>query len=244
LLRVRRRTYAIALASVFAALYATLGVIPVSRFVLGSGFLTASKIVAPLAGMLFGPLTGGFAALLGDVIDFAYAGQFSSGVVRFDTLAADLAVVATAGLAFTLRRRAAVALAVALLVLYSLDPLSVNFVGPVPFAWLHIVSVIILAGVLTAEQRGWLGRLNPAFVAAVTLAALMAGHLAGTIVGQSFFVRVYGSYTIGTWRNLMATFVFPLYPVERIFYTVAGTLVAVPVLRAVSRSRRNSPRVS
>jgi len=241
LLRPKRKAALVATASVFAALYALLGLIPLSKFVLGTGFLTASKVIAPLAGMLFGPVLGGAISLLGNVIAFAFAGQFSSGVVRFDTLAADLAVIATAGFAYTGRRVLALAFPLAVVVLYSIDPLSVIFVGPVPFYWLHLVSFGILGFALILERRKKLGLLHPAFVGAVTLASLMAGQLTGTFVGQNMYVRVYHLYAESTWRS-MITFVFAAYPLERVFYAVAGTLVGLPTLRALSRMRK--PKVS
>lgn len=238
MLRPRRRTYAVATASVFAALYAILGTIPFSRYVLGQGFLTASKLVAPVGGMLFGPVVGSFSAALGDVVDFAYNGQLSAGVVRLDTLAADLTVVITAGLAYTGRRRAAVSLPILVLAAYSLDPLSVDFVGAVPFFWLPMVSIAVLAGALWLESRKMVNLVNPIFVGAVAFAALMCGQVTGTFVGQNLFVRVYGSYTADTWRTLLTNLVFPAYPVERILYSVGATLISYPVLRSIQRMRR------
>lgn len=82
MLRLKRRSSLVAAASVFAAFYAVLGAVPISRLVLGQGnFLTASSFVTPLAGMLFGPLVGGLSAIVGDVIDSG-AGYTSLGRYR------------------------------------------------------------------------------------------------------------------------------------------------------------------
>jgi hypothetical protein len=237
MLRPKRRSYVLATASVFAALYAALGFIPVSRLVLGSGFLTANKIIAPLAGMLFGPLVGSMSSLLGDLIDL-YA-----GTVSLATIVADIAVVVTAGLAFTGRRKLAVALPVLLIVWYSVDPLAVEFVGPFPFVWLHLAATFVMAVALFAQMKGRIGLLNPLFVGSITLGALMAGQLAGTIAGMNLLVR-FGTTSVGAWKFGLATFAFPLIPFERTLYTVMGTVVAVPVLRAVSRMRTNPAKVS
>jgi len=233
----------IASASLFAALYAVLGAIPVSRLVLGSGFLTASNIITPLSGMLFGPIVGGGAALIGDLID-VYAGQLSSGATALSVIAADLAVVATAGLAFSKWKRAALVIPLAALVIYTADPVSVLFVGPVPFTWLHILSFLALAVALVLEGRGTIDRLSPVFVSAVTFSALMCGHLVGTIVGQDLLVRVYGVYTVAAWDSQMTNFVFAAYPIERVFFSVAGSVVAIPVLKSISGARRTSPTTS
>lgn len=235
MLKPKRRSSMVASAAVFAALYAVLGAIPVSRLVLGSGFLTASKVIAPLGGMLFGPLVGGVAALLGDLVDI-YAGQLSGGATALAVISADLAVVAVAGLAYSGRRWLAMLIPLLALAAYSVDPISVLFVGPVPFAWLHVISFGLLAVALSTEGRRSIGRLNPFFVGAVTLASLMSGQLVGTIVGQNLLVRVYAVYTVASWKSFLVA-VFAAYPVERAFYAVAGSIVAIPVLRSLSRSR-------
>ena len=241
MLRVKRRTSLLAAASVFAALYAVLGAIPISRLVLGPGnFLTASNFVTPLAGMLFGPLVGGLSAIVGDVIDSG-TGSVSLAGTGLSVLAADVATVITAGLAFSGRRTAAAGVLVIVLVVYWLDPLSVLFVGPVPFTWLHMLSLAVLIPLLVLEGRGVISKLNPAFVTGVTFAALMCGQLTGTVVGQNLAVRVYGVLSVQDWRNLVPVF-FPLYPVERVFFTAVGSLISVPVLRALSQ-RRGAPSV-
>lgn len=234
MLRLKRRTSMVAAAAVFAALYAVLGTIPISRLLLGSGyFLTASNFVTPLAGMAFGPLVGGFAALVGDLLD-AYAGYIAFGATGVAVLAADLATVVTAGLAYTGRWKGAVALPAAVIVLYWADPISVLFVGSIPFTWLHMLSLAPLAGVLLLQRSGRVSDLNPAFVASVAFASLLCGQLTGTLVGQELSVRIYHTLTLEAWRNLVPFF-FPLYPVERTVFTVVGSIISVPVLRALWR---------
>ena len=233
-LRLKRRTALVAAASVFAALYAILGTIPVSRLLLGSGnFLTASNFVTPLAGMIFGPFVGGFAAVVGDILD-VYAGYIVLGSTGASVIAADLATVVTAGLAYTGRWKAALAVPVAVIVLYWADPISVLFVGGIPFTWLHMASLVPFAAVLLLAKGGKMSKLNPAFVASVTFAALLCGQLTGTLVGQELSVRVYQTLSLQTWQAIVPAF-FPLYPVERTVFTVVGTVISVPVLRAIWR---------
>jgi len=240
LLRLKRKSSMVAAASVFAALYAVLGAVPISRLVLGQGnFLTASNFVTPLAGMLFGPLVGGLSAIVGDLIDSG-AGYVSLAGTGLSVLAADVATVVTAGLAFSGKRTAAAGALLLVLAVYWLDPLSVLFVGPIPFTWLHMLSLAFLVPLLVLEGRGTISKLNPIFVVGVTFAALMCGQLTGTVVGQNLAVRVYGVLSVQDWRNLVPVF-FPLYPVERVFFTAVGSLVSVPVLRALSRRRSSAP---
>ena len=236
MLRPSRRSALVASAASFAAIYAVLGAFPVSRLLLGSGnFLTASNFVTSLAGMVFGPVTGGLAVLVGDLID-SYAGYLTLGPVGAAVISADLATAVTAGLAFAGRRKAAMVVPLAVLAMYLVDPLSVLFVGPVPFAWLHMLSFGALALLLVLEGRGKLSKLSPVFVTGVSLASLLCGQLTGTLVGQELTVRVFGTMSEEAWRGLVNLF-FPLYPVERVFFAVVGSLVAIPVLRALSRRR-------
>jgi hypothetical protein len=234
LLRLRRRTALVASASVFAALYAILGTVPVSRLILGSGnFLTASNFTTPLAGMIFGPYVGGVAALVGDLLD-VYAGIIAFNGTGLSVIAADLATVAVAGLAYTGKRWEAVAVPAAIIILYWVDPISVLFVGGIPFTWLHMLSLIPLAGALLLERSGRITRLNPAFVVSVTFAALLCGQLTGTLVGQELSVRVFQTLSLQAWRSLVPLF-FPLYPVERTLFTAVGSIISIPVLRALWR---------
>jgi hypothetical protein len=234
LLRLKRRTALVAAASLFAALYAALGTIPISKLILGSGnFLTASNFITPMAGMIFGPFVGGFATMVGDLLG-VYAGYISFGSTGLSVMAADLATVVTAGLAFTGKRKTALALPIAILVLYWADPISVLFVGPIPFTWLHMLSLIPLAFALFLEAGGKITKLNPFFVVSVTFAALLCGQLTGTLVGQELSVRVYQTLTLQAWRGIVPLF-FPLYPVERVLFTIVGSLVSLPVLRALWR---------
>jgi hypothetical protein len=234
LLRLKRRSALVAAGAVFAALYAVLGTIPISQLLLGSGnFLTASNFVTPLAGMLFGPSVGGFAAVVGDLLD-VYAGYISIGSTGFAIMAADLATVATAGFAYSGKWKAAMALPVTILILYWFDPISVLFVGSIPFTWLHMISLLPLGGVLLLKRAGRISGLNPIFVVSVSFGALLCGQLTGTLVGQELTVRIYQILSLQTWREIVPRF-FPLYPVERIAFTVVGSFVSVPVLRALWR---------
>ncbi|HXW36531.1 MAG TPA: hypothetical protein VEJ36_01315 [Nitrososphaerales archaeon] len=238
MLRVRRRTYAVASASVFAVIFAILGEFPITPLVGISSFLSLREILVPLAGMLFGPLVGGAATVLGVFIDLGPLHQ----PVALDYLdfVPDLVGAVVAGLAYSGRRREAVALPSALIAVYTLDPLSVNFVTvdgvPIPFAWMHILSVFVLAWALVWESRGKLGRLNPLFIGAVVFCSTMAAHIAGGIVYETVLVNINHAVT-PQGLKLDWDAVFYLYPAERVFYTLAGTILSVPVLRALSRSR-------
>jgi uncharacterized membrane protein len=235
LIRTKRRSRVVASAAVFAAVYAVLGLIPVSAYVGISSFLSFREILAPLAGLLFGPLTGGLSMVLGGFLDIALRGSTNFDFLDF---VPDAVAAVTAGLCFTGRRREALALPLLLTLVFLLDPLSATFVNvsgvAVPFVWMHLVSFAALGVVLLLERSGRLGRMSVAFIAVTVFASTMAAHMAGNILYENIYVRVNHVFTA---QALQANWVliFSLYPVERVFFTVAGVIVAVPVLRALSR---------
>lgn len=241
MLAVRGRTYAVAAAAVFAVVYAILGLFPVSAYIGVSSFLTFREVVSPLAGMLFGPAVGGASMVLGNFVDFALGKPV---VFDFLDFVPDLVSAIVAGLAFTGRRKAAVGLPLVLLLWYSLDPASADVVNlggvQIPFAWMHIVSIGVLLVALLLEKGGRLTRIAPAFVVAVTFASTMAGHLAGSIMYENVIFRLDGVIPEGGYQAFW-TLVAYAYPPERILFTVAGSAVAYPVLRAVSRMREPPP---
>lgn len=237
MLHVRTRSRVVASAAVFAVLYAVLGLFPVSAYIGVSSFLTFREVVSPLAGMVFGPLTGGLSMVLGNFVDFAFGKP-----VAFDFLdfVPDLASAVMAGLVFTGRKKAALALPLVLLLWYSVDPLSQDAVSvsgfSVPFYWLHLLSVAALGVALLMEAKGALARLNPIFIGATVFASTMTGHIAGSIMYENVIGRVDGltQTVVRSWY-----FIFYAYPAERLLFTVLGTLIAVPVLRALSRRNRS-----
>jgi hypothetical protein len=238
LLSLSRRSALVASAAVFAAVYALLGLVPISRLVGINSFITLREAISPLAGMLFGPVGGGLSMVLGVYLDFALGRPvtFLGADFLIDAMAA-----VTAGLAFTGRRALALLVPIALVAIFLVSPASVLFVSVggvlVPFVWMHLASIAILAGALLLESRGRIPRTGWVFVAAVMFASTMAGHITGGILTEYVYLSggvLFGASSVQAYWGT----VFYLYPLERIFITVVGTLVAVPVLRAVSRRKR------
>jgi hypothetical protein len=237
----RRRSRLVASAAIFAVVYALLGLFPVSAYIGVSSFLTFREVVSPLAGMIFGPLTGALSMILGNFVDFAFGKPV---VFDFLDFVPDLASAMLAGLVFTGRRKAALALPLVLILWYSLDPLSVDAVKiggtPVPFYWMHLLSVAALAVALFLESKGRLGRPNPVYVAATVFASTMTGHIAGSIMFENVVSRINGVLDAQQLAVAWNT-IFFAYPAERVLFTVLGTAVAIPVLRAISLRREGGP---
>ncbi len=190
--------------------------------------------------MLFGPLTGGFSMVIGNFVDFAFGKPV---VFDFLDFVPDAASAVIAGLVFIGRRKLAISLPLLLILWYSLDPLSANLVQVgvfrVPFYWMHLLSILVLGVAFVFETRGRLKRLNPLYVGATFFASTMTGHIAGSIVFENVVARINNvlpaERIAGAWYAI-----FFAYPPERILFTILGTIVAVPVLRALSRRREAS----
>ena len=225
--------------AVFAALFAVLGLIPVSQLVGISSFITMREALSPLIGMILGPF-GALAVVLGVFLDFGLGRPVV--FLGLDFLI-DLSAMLTAGLAFTGRRKEAVIFPAALILVFQLSPSAPSFVSvggvSVPFVWMHVGSVIVLALAIFLEAKGRIGRLSLGFVASVMFASTMAGHITGGILTEYVYLSqgvLFGAKTVGAY---WAT-VFFLYPPERAFLTVVGTALSLPVLRAISR-KKNGP---
>ncbi len=225
-----------AAAAVLAALYAILGLIPISRLVGIASFITFREAVSPLIGMLLGPL-GGTAIVIGVFLDFGFGRPVV--FLGLDFLI-DLAAALTAGFAFSGRRKLAVLLPSVLILLFLVSPSSAWLVDvgglPVPFVWMHAASVGVLAAALILEARGQIKRLSWGFVGSVMFASTMAGHITGGILTEYVYLSqgiLFGSATTGAYWSA----VFFLYPAERAFLTLVGTAISLPVLRALPRRR-------
>ncbi|MBI3841115.1 MAG: hypothetical protein HY297_04070, partial [Thaumarchaeota archaeon] len=169
----KRRSVLVATAAVFAGLVATLGLIPISKLVGIVGFITFRSMFSPVAGMLLGPITGGLSVVVGVFLDIALGKPLV--FLGLDFLP-DLAAAVTAGLCFSGRRTLGILIpcaVVAALLLGPASPLAVFFWG-IPFVWMHLLSIAILAGSLYLERRGRFGRLSWAFVAPVMFASTMS----------------------------------------------------------------------
>jgi hypothetical protein len=227
----------VAATAVFAALFAVLGLIPVSQLVGISSFITMREALSPLIGMILGPF-GTLAVVLGVLLDFG----LGRPVVFFGLdFLIDVSAALTAGLAFTGRRKEAVILPSALIMVFELSPSAPSFVSiggvSVPFVWMHVASVIVLALALFLQAKGRIGRLSLGFVAPVMFASTMAGHIMGGILTEYAYLSqgvLFGANTAGAYW----TTVFYLYPPERAFLTVVGSALSLPVLRALSRKRK------
>ena len=222
-------------AAIFAAVYAVLNIIPVSPIIGPSGrFLSLGNIFSPLAGMILGPLTGGLAMLVGAFLSVALGKPL--GFDGLDFIPAVVSAV-TAGFAMSGRVRWSVTLSLGLFAIFSADSLSPKFIevgnAPVPYLWMHLLSVAVILVVVTIGSRRT-SFPKGIFIAATVFISTMNAHVAGGIMYENVLVRINGTVSPGALPGFWNT-IFFLYPVERTFFTVVGSILAIAVMRALPK---------
>jgi hypothetical protein len=236
-LQSRIGTRRLATIAVFAAIYAVMSLIPVSRLVGNVSFLTMAEVFSPLAGMVLGPFEGGLAVLVG-----TFAAIALGKPVGFDGLDFIPGVVAavTAGCAMRGSVKVAASLSVLMYAVYTLDPLSVAFVSvggvPVPYLWMHILSLAAFVSVSYLHRKGFGFASTAVMTAATVFLSTMNAHVAGAIMYENVLVRINEAMTPAAIAGIWHT-VFYVYPVERVFFTVIGSILAIGVFRAVPPDR-------
>ncbi len=221
--------------AVFAAVYAILGLIPVSRLIGSVSFLTMAETFSPLTGMILGPLDGGLSVLVGTFVSIALGKP-----VGFDGLDFIPGVVGavTAGFAFRGKVKTTAALSVVLFAAYMVDPLSAPFVDvgsvPVPFLWMHMLATVLFV-VLSYLVRSGVNLVSQiVMTVSVVFVSTMNAHVAGAIMYENVLVRI--NQMAPTTVTKAWGIIFAVYPIERVFFTVVGSIIAIGVMKALPPS--------
>ncbi len=227
----RFETRKLALTAALAAIYAIFRLIPLSKLIGISGTITASGIVIPIIAILIEPELGVLAVLIGTMVaslsplnPLKFAGlDFLPGTMNL--LVASFAVRGQ-------RLKACAALLVAI-ALFALTPNIKIFVGsnlyspPLPFFWLHIAALGVLASPISKKIVDWLRSRDYTRVAAsigiVSFAGTMTEHVTGGILYALFF----GPGAQRAWPAI-----FLAYPIERTAIVAGGVLVCAPFIIA------------
>jgi uncharacterized membrane protein len=234
-----RRNRTITYSAMFAAFYALGRLIPFSQFIGASGFVPLSNSFILIYALLLGPIAGSLSAVLGTLISY-FLGK-PPIFLGLDFLT-PLAGVMAAG--FMLRRHHLPFLFVsfvALLIIFNLSPLtlpfvSVPFLGPIPWTWLHLVALATLL-LYSFFGRTPVSSQDPSWrLLAKCGASSFVGLLLQQLVGDLLFEAVFGLYGIGTisWAAIW-TLDFYSYPWEWAAFTLISVALAVPIYRLVSK---------
>ena len=236
-----RNTKAIAAIAIFSALYAALRIIPTVPMIGTGATFHLSDILAPLFGILLGPYVGGISIIIGT---FAAIGINPSSVTFFGLDFLPAFVVAVS-LGFLVRRKwlPVVILNAALLVGYAVNPLTSNFIstpwGTVPYLWMHIAAFIVLLSPLGRKAGQWIGNAKTVTITAgfaiLAFMGTMMQHLTGGILYEVVLGQLTQTVQTSAYPGIWS-FVFYIYPWERLALIIGAVLVGVPVTRILMRS--------
>ncbi len=235
-----KNTKAIAMIAIFAALYAALRIIPTVPMIGTGATFHLSDILAPLYGIILGPLVGGVSIIIGT---FAAIGLGSPApFLGLDFLPAFVVAVS---LGFLVKGKwlPVVILNAILLAVYAISPFTLNFIvtpwGTVPYLWMHLAAFIVLLSPLGRRAGKWVKSAKATTITAgfaiLAFVGTMMQHLMGGIVYEGVLGYVTGSMTPAAFANTW-NIVFYIYPWERLALIVGAVLVGVPVTKALLKN--------
>ena len=242
IVRQRPITQQIMLLSLFTAIYAVFRYFPTFPMIGLSGTsFRAGDFVAPVIAILLGPWLAVPCIVFGTVIDYAFAPPIFAGL---DFLPATVGAI-VAGLISRGRVGWAAAFYAILLSSFLALPLSTFWIRTVwgymiPFAWLHIIVLAALISPLGFKAPKWI-RLSKGGglalgVGVTILTATMAQHVTGGILYELILFPVIHITTF-TKASFFWSFIFYLYPIERLVITTIATIFVVALLRALRASK-------
>ena len=239
------RTKIIAFVSIFTALYAVLRLIPTVPMIGASGAtFSLSDVIAPLYGVILGPYIGGFSIILGTFLAMAMGKP-----VVFMFLDFLPATVGAVSLGLLIKRKwiYAIGLNVVLLAAFLIHPNTSVFVDysigsttiTFPFAWLHIVALIVLISPLGRKVAQWVKTNNTTRItigiAILFFIGTMMQHLMGNLLYETIMAQPLGFIPVEAYpANWL--FVFPLYPIERLVLIIFGTIIGTSLLKVLKNT--------
>ncbi|MGQ9506268.1 MAG: hypothetical protein ACUVTB_00220 [Candidatus Bathycorpusculaceae bacterium] len=210
----------------FTALYTVFGFMPISPIIgLPGKAITAAAITAPIIGIILGPYIGALSTIFGGTIAF-FAGSFS-----LPSLVSGIATTFCSGMLYLRKLSFCAFTYFSLLFLFGFYP----FVGPFwlypPLMWFQIIGFLIL---ISPFQSKAIKNLNSQSVSKLfqaffitSLTSTLAGQIAGSIIFEVLAWPIFMA-DVNDWRVTWQFLTF-IYPIERIFIALMGTLIGTPL---------------
>jgi len=233
---INTRTKIIASIAIFSALYTIMRLIPTIPMIGISGNFSLSDILAPIYGVILGPYVGGLSVFLGTFLAIAMGKPVS--FMFLDFLPATINAVA---LGFLIKRKwgPVILLNAALLLMFFLNPLTSLFIGPFPFAWVHILAFIILLSPLSRKAVDWIETLNAGEVTKglgiIAFIGTMIQHLTGNLLFEVVLGQINGVIPVDSYPGIWST-IFFVYPWERLALIVFAVIIGTPLIRVLKKS--------
>jgi hypothetical protein len=249
-----QRTKQIALTILFTALYVVLRFVPFSMLIGGAGgFLSISDFLPLIYGIVLGPYFGGLSVLIGNVTAIGMGRTVT--FLGLDFLP-DLVAVVSVGFLFRRKWLPVILLNAGLLAAFFLHPLTSFFVTipatsiTIPFAWMHIVSFIVLLSPLARKAPQWIESVKqtewttPAKQKFLTIGLIifafigtMMQHLTGDILFEVVFGQIGNPppIPVAAWPAQWSLVVLA-YPIERTILIASAVLVGAPLIWTIIKN--------
>ena len=242
----KNRARVVASVAIFAVLYAVLRLIPTFPMIGVSGAVfSLSDMMAPIYGVILGPLVGPLSVILGTFIAIALGKPVT--FLFLDFLPATLNALVV-GLILHRRFTSAIILNIIILAAFLANPLTVIFVNVnlsnqsilLPFHWLHYVALAVLISPLSRRAAEWVRGASAASLAkglvVVSLIGTMLQHSTGGILFEVILGQYLGVVKPESYLLIWNT-VFYIYPIERVVLAILATIVGTPIVRSLKASR-------
>ena len=231
------RTRQITLAASLAAVYLILRSLPTFQMVgiSGNARFTAGDFILTSIALLGGFWSGILSVLIGTIVAYGVRPPIFFGL---DFLPAVINISITALLLMG-RYRIAQGIYLASFFAFILSPYSLLFgYGYVPYAWLHIVAMVVLLSPLAAKIPTWVNGGGFRQILSVGLLAFvgtMGQHLVGGLLYE-LAAGFIGGISPSNFGSLWHV-IFWLYPPERILIVAVSTIIALAVYRSLRKLR-------
>ncbi|MEM3730279.1 MAG: hypothetical protein QW667_02080 [Candidatus Bathyarchaeia archaeon] len=227
------KTRDLALTGCFAALYALLGIWPISPIIgLPGKAITAAAMIAPVMGMILGPYFGFLSTTVGGLIDF------SQGFMSPPSLVSGVFAALCGGMLSWGKRGFCALTYVLLLSFFGFYP----SVGPVwlypPLMWFQILGLLLLISPVQAKaskninpkNHGVVNHFYAFFITCLTstLAGQIAGSLSYEIMAWPALIPELDAWKIN-WQALAL-----VYPIERIVIAFGSAIIGLAISKILN----------
>jgi hypothetical protein len=205
------------------------------------GTFSASDTLAPIYGILLGPYIDAGSIVIGTFLAIAFGKSVT--FLGLDFLPATVAAISL-GFLIQRRFRQVIALFILLLGLFLANPLTLIFVTlpngvPVPFNWLHLVTLAVLVSPLSRRAVDWVTAPSPKRLllgfAVLCFIGTMMQHVTGGFLFESVLGLALDTIKVNAWPGLWMT-IFYAYPFERLVFTVVSALIGPALITTLRPS--------
>ena len=225
-----RRSVSLTLMAAFAAIYGVLNLVPAFKILGGSGFISASRFVSPVVGLILGPIMGAASVAMGGVLGIMV--NPASATLGYFTFVPATACAFSSGMIRTGRSWIAASILGVLVVAFLAYP--PNNVQPIfPFyVWIHLVAIFVLISPIRkqAVELARRQKVNEAFTGLALM--IFPSTMIEQLTGSMIFALLAGPAISSIWMEIGMA-VMMAFPIERALITVGASFIGAALIRSL-----------